>query len=85
MMLAVTGVAVALVCFILYAIDRKVKKEPIRWDTAGKISVLGGLLTSGVVYATTPTSTEAISAVAEVVKEAVPEVAQDMFVGKPTF
>jgi len=81
MMIAIAGVAVALVCFILYALDRKSKGEPIAWDTASKLSLFGGLLTSGVVFATTSD----IPAVAEVVKDVVPEVAQDMFVGKPTF
>lgn len=81
MMIAIAGVAVALVCFILYALDRKSKGEPIAWDTAGKLSMFGGLLTSGIVFATTSD----IPAVAEVVKETVPEVAQEMFVGKPTF
>lgn len=81
MMLVVSGVAVALVCFILYALDRKSKGEPIAWDTAGKLSVFGGLLTSGVVFATTAD----IPTVVEVAKEATTEIAQDMFVGKPSF
>lgn len=81
MMLIISGVAVALVCFILYALDRKSKGEPIAWDTAGKLSVFGGLLTSGVVFATTAD----VPAVVETVKDVVPEVAQDMFVGKPSF
>ncbi len=70
----------ALVCFILYALDRKSKGEPIAFDTAGKLSLFGGLLTSGVVFATT----SEIPAVVETVTEAIPDV-QDMFVGKPTF
>ena len=81
MMLVITGVAVALVCFILYTLDRKSKGEPISWESAGKIALFGGLLSSGVVFA----STSEIPTVVEVVKDAVPEVAQDMFVGKPTF
>lgn len=80
-MLIISGVAVALVCFILYALDRKSKGEPIMWDTAGKLSLFGGLLTSGVVFATTAD----IPQVIEVVKEELPEITQDMFVGKPTF
>lgn len=78
MMIIVSGVAVALVCFILYALDRKSKGEPIAWDTASKLSIFGGLLTSGVVFATT-------AEVVETVKDIVPEVTQEMFVGKPTF
>lgn len=82
MMLAISGVAVALVCFILYTLDRRSKGEPIAWDTAGKLSLFGGLLTSGVVFATTTD----MSAVAEIASEiSIPEVTQDMFVGKPTF
>ncbi len=80
-MLIISGVAVALVCFILYALDRKSKGEHIMWDTAGKLSLFGGLLTSGVVFATTAD----IPQVIEVVKEELPEITQDMFVGKPTF
>lgn len=70
----------ALVCFILYALDRKSKGEHIAFDTAGKLSLFGGLLTSGVVFATT----SEIPTVVEAVTEAIPDV-QDMFVGKPTF
>jgi hypothetical protein len=81
MMIAVSGVAVALVCFILYALDRKSKGEPIAWDSAGKLSIFGGLLTSGIVFAT---STD-VSTVVDVAKEMVPDAAHDMFVGRPTF
>lgn len=82
MMIAIAGAAVALVCFILYALDRRAKGEPISWDSAGKLSLFGGLLTSGVVFATTTDT----SAIAEIAKDvSIPEVAQDMFVGKPTF
>ncbi len=78
-MIVIAGVAVALVCFILYALDRKSKGEPIAWDTASKLSLFGGLLTSGIVFATTSD----IPTVIETVKETVTET--DMFVGKPTF
>ena len=81
MMIVITGLAVALVCFILYALDRKSKGEPISWDSAGKLSMFGGLLTSGVVFATTAD----VSTVTDIVKDSVSEVTQDMFVGKPTF
>lgn len=80
-MIVIAGVAVALVCFILYALDRKSKGEPIAWETASKLSMFGGLLTSGIVFATTSD----IPTVVETVKETLPDVAQDMFVGKPTF
>jgi hypothetical protein len=81
MMIIVAGVAVALVCFILYALDRRSKGEPLSWDTAGKLSIFGGLLSSGIVFATTAE----VQDVVETIKEVVPEVTQEMFVGKPTF
>lgn len=84
MIIVIASVAVALVAFILYALDRKSKSEPINWETAGKLSLFGGLITSGVVFATTSEGTlEAVKAVAENVP-AVSSV-QDMFVGQPTF
>ena len=82
MMIVIASVAVALVSFILYALDRKSKSEPISWETAGKLSLFGGLITSGVVFATnTP---ETITEVVKNVAENVPA-AQDMFIGIPTF
>jgi hypothetical protein len=78
MMIVISGVAVALVCFILYVLDRKSKSEPMSWESAGKLSLLGGLLTSGIVFATN-------SEVIETIKDIVPDAAHDMFVGKPTF
>lgn len=81
MMIITAGVAVALVCFILYALDRKSKNEPIAWDSAGKLSLFGGLITSGIVFATTSD----IPATVEAVSNVIPDAAQDMFVGKPTF
>jgi uncharacterized membrane protein YdcZ (DUF606 family) len=81
MMIVVASVAVAMVAFIIYALDRKAKSEPISWETAGKLSLFGGLLTSGVVFATTA---EGVSEVAKTVTETVSS-AQDMFVGQPTF
>jgi len=84
MMIVIASVAVALVAFIIYALDRKSKGEPIAWDTAGKLSLFGGLLTSGVVFATT---SDGVVEAVKVVTENVPSVAtvQDMFVGQPTF
>ena len=52
-MLVVAGIAVGLIAFILYALDRKAKGEPIAWDTAAKLTMFSGLVTSGVVFATT--------------------------------
>lgn len=80
-MIAIVGTAVALVCFILYTLDRKSKGEPIAWDSAGKLSLFGGLLGSGITFVTSSD----LSAVPEVVAESAAGVAQDMFVGKPTF
>ncbi len=80
-MLIVASLAVAIVCFILYALDRKSKNEPIDFSQASKLSILGGLLTSGVVFASTA---EPVNVVTEVVKEVIPE-AQEMFLGTPSF
>jgi hypothetical protein len=77
MMIVIASVAVAIVVFIVYALDRKAKGEGISWETAGKLSLFGGILTSGVVFAST------VENVTEVVKAVVPS--QDMFVGVPTF
>ena len=81
MMIVVASLAVAMVAFIVYALDRKAKGEPISWETAGKLSLFGGLITSGVVFATTA---EGVTEVAKKVTETVSS-AQDMFVGQPTF
>lgn len=76
-MIVVASLAVSIVVFIIYALDRKAKGEPISWETAGKLSLFGGILTSGVVFASS------VDNVTEVVKAVVPT--QDMFVGVPTF
>jgi hypothetical protein len=80
MMIVVAPVAVALLCFILYALERKSKSEPIDWTQASKLTVFGGLITSGVVFATSgegmPDLTKALPTMSET---------QDMFVGLPTF
>ena len=80
-MIVVASLAVALVAFIAYALDRKSKGEPISWETAGKLSLFGGLVTSGVVFAT---GTEGVAEAVKTVTDNVPAV-QDMFVGLPTF
>lgn len=80
MMIIVSSIAVALVAFILYALERKSKGEPIVWDQALKLSIFGGLITSGVVFATTseslPDLTKTIPSM---------EIVQEMFVGSPSF
>ena len=79
MMIVIASVAVALVCFIVYALERRSKSEPINWIDAGKITMFGGILTTCVVFATTT------EGVADVVKHIeIPDI-QDMFVGKPQF
>lgn len=79
MLIIIASVAVALVCFIVYALERRSKSESINWIDAGKITMFGGILTACVVFATTT----------EVVTDAVKNIeipnVQDMFVGKPSF
>lgn len=82
MMLVITSIAVALVVFILYALERKSKDKPIDWIDAGKLTIFGGLLSSGVVFATTGEIPDAV--IETVTKVDIPTV-QDMFVGIPTF
>jgi hypothetical protein len=75
------SVGVALVSFILYALDRRAKEQPIDWFTAAKLMAFGGLMAGGVVYVTQSPET------VELIKEVIPEgpVIQEMFVGTPTF
>jgi hypothetical protein len=79
MITVIAALSVALVCFIVYALERRSKGEPIDWLDAGKLSIFGGVITSGVVFATT---TDVVS---EAVKAVDIPAVQDMFVGKPTF
>jgi hypothetical protein len=67
----------------LYALDRRFKGESIDWFTASKLTVLGGLLSGGIAY--TVSSPEAVVEVAKAVLPETPAVAQEMFVGVPTF
>lgn len=84
MMIVVASLAVALVSFIVYALERRSKKEPILWEDALKLSLFSGIITSGVVFASTA-DTAAVVETAKVVTETASGVAQDMFVGTPTF
>ena len=80
MMMIIASMAVALVSFIVYALERRSKQEPIVWEDALKLSLFSGVITSGVVFASTadvPVLTETAAVVSEV--------AQDMFVGSPSF
>ncbi len=84
MMIVIASVAVAIVAFILYALERRSKGEPILWEQAGKLSLFSGLVTSGVVFATTADVSTVVET-ASAVGEAAAVAAQDMFVGSPTF
>ena len=82
MMLIYIAVIVALICFILYVLDRRFRGESIEWLPAIKITLLGGLLSGGIAYIVS--SPESVT---DLVKATVPETApaQEMFVGVPTF
>ena len=82
MMIVIVAVAVALVCFIIYALDRKMKNEPISWESAGKLSLFGGLLASSIVFATGPDVQQVVETVGEIVPKALES---EMFLGSPTF
>ena len=84
MMLVVAAVGVALVVFIIYALERRSKDESIVWPDAVKLSLFGGLLTCGIVFASTADVASIPETVAAVVTET-QAVAQDMFVGTPSF
>jgi len=73
--------AITLICFILYAIDRRMNKEPIDWVTAAKICGVGAVVSGGISYSVFAPE------VSEVAKVAVPivETAQEIFVGSPNF
>ena len=79
MMIVVASVTVGIVCFIVYALERRSKELPIEWIDAAKLSLFGGIITAGVVFAT---STNVIG---DTVKNMEIPAVQDMFVGKPSF
>ena len=78
-MIAIAAISVALVCFIVYALERRSKGEPIDWTDAGKLSLFGGIISAGVVFATT---TDVVTDAVKTME--IPSV-QDMFIGRPTF
>ncbi len=78
-MIVIASLAVAMVAFILYALDRRSKGESIDYAQAFKVSLVGGVLTSGVIFATTT------DGVIDVVKNLEVPAVQDMFVGTPSF
>lgn len=73
--------AIALICFILYALDCRMKGESIDWLSALKLTSVGAMLSGGIAYMSV------VPEVVETVKTAAPvvEAAQEMFVGTPTF
>lgn len=73
-------IAVALVCFILYALDRRSKNEPIDWFTAGKLSIFGASISGGIVYVL---KTDTVDVILKEIPEI--QVPEEMFVGVPTF
>jgi hypothetical protein len=81
MFIIVASIAVALVAFIVYALERRAKAEPIVWENAIKLSTFGGLMTAGIVFV----STSDVKTVAETVASIDVPSAQDMFVGTPSF
>jgi hypothetical protein len=84
MMIVIASAAVAIVSFILYVLERRSKGESIAWTDAGKISLFSGLVTSGVVFATTTDGITGMPEVLHAVSEKASDV-QDMFVGTPSF
>lgn len=78
-MIVVAALSVALVSFIVYALERRTKSEPIVWEDALKLSLFGGLITAGVVFASTA------EAIKEVVESVDVSAVQEMFVGTPSF
>lgn len=82
-MIIIASLAVALVAFIVYALERRSKQEPIVWEDALKLSLFSGIVTSGVVFSTT--AEVPVSVVSETIKNTVSESVQDMFVGIPSF
>ena len=84
-MLVVSSVAVALVVFILYALDRRTKEEPIEWFQALKLTLFGGIITSGVVFAVTADGVIDVAAMVENIPAAAKVITEDMFVGTPSF
>lgn len=79
MMLLVASIGVALVAFIIYALERRSKSEAIVWEDALKISLFGGILSAGIVLVST---TDVVKDVASNVEM---PLAQEMFVGTPSF
>jgi hypothetical protein len=72
------GIAVALLCFILYALDRRSRGEHVEWSSALKLSTFGSLIGAGIAFVLTPGDS-----ILTVLPEIMPS--QEMFVGTPSF
>ena len=46
MMIVYVAIGVSLITFIIYALDRRSKQEPLDWFVATKLSFFGGLIAS---------------------------------------
>lgn len=83
MMIGYVAIGVSLITFIIYALDRRSKQEPLDWFVATKLSFFGGLIASGVAYVSTSSTTDLKDLVSEI-KPEIP-IVQEMFVGVPSF
>lgn len=82
MVILYASLFVSIITFIMYALDRRSKEQDIDWMTALKLSVFGGLISGGVAYSTT--SGDSVIEIAKDIVSEIP-VAQEMFIGEPTF
>jgi hypothetical protein len=72
--------AVALLCFILYVLDRRSRSEPIDWTSAFKLSTFGSLSAGGIAFVLSPSTSMTDL---KIIPEIMPT--QDIFVGTPSF
>jgi len=82
MMIVVTSVAVAIVCFILYTLDKRSRDKSIEWIEAIKVSLIGGLITAGVVFSTMGVELPVVELASQVPSQTIE---QEIFVGIPNF
>lgn len=79
MIVLVASIGVALVAFIIYALERRSKSETIVWEDALKLSLFGGILSAGIVFVSTTDMAK------DVVNSVELPSAQEMFIGTPSF
>jgi len=72
------AVSCAMICLILYFLDRRFRGESIDMMTGVKVFVIGGLMGGGITYTVSATP-------APEVAKAATELTQEMFVGQPAF